>query len=974
MKKNLFLLSGIILCVVIPMNGQSVGLPDDLVTEKLSKIDFSLVTEGNQAEILVDADDSRTVLIAAGLFVDDVARVTGRKLALKTERKDLAPYSVIAGTIDKNQIIKELITSKKIEVAGILNLWESCLIQVLDDPLPGVKKALVIAGSDRRGAAYGILELSKQIGVSPWYYFADVSPRKRERIVIKAGRYIEKSPSVRYRGIFINDEMWGLRPWAMNTLAPHEGQGIGPTTYRKIFELMLRLKANTLWPAMHIGTIPFNTYAENRVLADEYAIVMGSSHIEPMLRNNIEGAEWDQEYPGEPWDYTRNKEHIYKYWEDRIKSNGRYENLYTLGKRGQDDEAGNEITVSVLEQIFTDQRTILSDWINKDVTQIPQVLIPYTEVLGLYNEGLDVPDDVTICWPDDNFGNIRQLPNTREQQRAGGSGVYYHFQWLNGATTAYPWLYTTPLGLTWTEMKKAFDYNVKRLWIVNVGDIKPAEIGIEFFMQMAWDITDFEENNPRKFLLQWASRDFGMAYAAQIADILEKHFELGYARRPEHMMMFSRQDFKWDWFTLYHYNDEAQRRVDAYDALIQQVDDLYASLPVPLKDAFFQMVLYNVKCAALQNKKIIYAHKSAAYGSENRASAGDYARMAREAENEINEIINHFNTGLVTVGSKWNHMASLPGPWGAQWHQWDMPPLSEFNGSGPAELKIALEGGEDDTLPGFSVFNQDKRFIDLFNTGIGAIKWTASASENWIKLSENAGEFEHEARIWVSIEWDRVPKGQLRKGVLTVSGAGNAFQAEVPVFNPAIPSPKMVKGFVESHGYVSMEAEHFSRKFDRGGTGWRIIEGLGRTGNSVTVLPPRIPSQTKISDILNHSPLLEYDVYLFTADSISLTLNCIPTKPINSEYGLRLAVAFDDESPQVVSFQKGDSSIIDNLMTLHSQHRIVSEGQHVLKIWMVDPGVVLDKLVLDTGGIKDSYLGPPESYANQIHPGSASQK
>ncbi len=383
--------------------------------------------------------------------------------------------------------------------------------------------------------------------------------------------------------------MWGLRPWAMYTLAPEEGKGIGPTTHKKIFELLLRLKANLLWPAMHQQTRPFNYYEENKVVADEYGIVMGSSHIEPMLRNNMGGAEWDHEYPGEPWDYVKNRDHIYKYWEKRVKENGRYENMYTIGKRGKDDEAGSDITVEVLEQIFADQRDILRNGIHKDIEEIPQVLIPYTEVLDLYNEGLKVPDDVIICWPDDNFGNIRQLPDLEEQQRSGGSGIYYHFQWLNGATTAYPWLYTTPLSLTWTEMKKAYDHNVRELWIVNVGDIKPAEIGIEHFMQMAWDINEFRENTPRKFLMDWASREFGEAYASRIADIMEKHYELGYARRPESMMMFNGRDqsHSWEWFSPTNYNDEVQTRVDAYDVLIEAVDELYESLPAEIEGSLF---------------------------------------------------------------------------------------------------------------------------------------------------------------------------------------------------------------------------------------------------------------------------------------------------------------------------------------------------------------------------------------------------
>ena len=384
--------------ICLHLFGQQMVLNKDAVS--FAKNDFVLAADNFVADILLDSNDNKTVLLAAGLFSDDVKRVFGQKPSIKFTAQSISGNCIIAGSIEDSRVIKDLIKRKVIDVSAIKGNWEACLIQVVENPIKGVGKALVIVGSDRRGTAYGLMELSKQMGVSPWYYFADVPSVKRKQIIIQQGRFIQNSPSVKYRGIFINDEMWGLRPWAMNTIAPQEGKGIGPTTYTKIFELLLRLKANTVWPAMHQQTRPFNNYEQNKVVADQFGIVMGSSHIEPMLRNNIGEAEWDQEYPGEPWDYVKNKDHIYKYWEKRVKENGKYENMYTMGKRGKDDEAGSDITVSVLENIFSDQRNILKKWVNKDLTKVPQVLIPYTEVLNLYNKGLKVPKDVIICWPE----------------------------------------------------------------------------------------------------------------------------------------------------------------------------------------------------------------------------------------------------------------------------------------------------------------------------------------------------------------------------------------------------------------------------------------------------------------------------------------------------------------------------------------------------------------------------------------------
>jgi hypothetical protein len=750
---------------------------------------------------------------------------------------------------------------------------------------------------------------------------------------------------------------------------------------------------------MQQQTRPFNYYESNKVVADEYGIVMGSSHIEPMLRNTIDGAEWDVEYPGEPWDYLKNRDHIYKYWEDRVKTNGRFENMYTIGKRGQTDEAGREITVPVLERIFADQRSILRKWVNKDVSKVPQVLIPYTEVLGLYNQGLRVPDDVIICWPDDNFGNIRQLPNPKERKRPGGSGIYYHFQWINGATNSYTWTCTTPLALTWLEMKKAYDHGADKLWVVNVGDIKPAEINIEYFMQMAWDISVWDHQNSGQFVTQWATREFGPEHASTIADIMSKHYELGYARRPENMVMWSRKENKlsWDWFSTTDYDDEARSRLEAYDRLVRQVDQVYESLPLEQKDAFFETVVYNVKGTALQNKRILNAQKSNAYGVQNRESAATYAAKAQEAENEINRLMHHYNRELVTVGSKWDQMASLPGPAGEQWHQWDMPPLSYQSLAGEPGMHAAAEGGDSANLPGFSVYNNDRGFIDLYNTGNGSIYWSSNTSDDWIRLTDTAGVFYDEKRIWVSIDWKKAPKGIDGKGIITFnwySSAANewmdwdriwfsdppakerlALQRGEPVkigpdrsikfninlFNPSSPTPGEIKGFVESNGYISMEAEHFSRKTEGKEAGWKIIEGLGRTGNSVTVLPTTVASITGLDEIVAGSPRLEYDLYTFTTGKASLQLNCIPSHPINSAYGLRVAVALDDNKPQLVAFMSGNRSVVENLMTLQTELYIDKPGEHILKIWMVDPGVVIDKLIVNTGGLRKSYLGPPES-------------
>jgi Glycosyl hydrolase family 115/Gylcosyl hydrolase family 115 C-terminal domain/Glycosyl hydrolase family 67 N-terminus len=935
------------------------------ISEEAAAGYFPLAQKERLADVVVDTNDFKVAQIATADLVSDIERVTGRKPALKKSTDTLSEQVVLVGTLGRSPVIDRLVKENKLEVKDIQGQWESFVIVAVSDPLPGVKQALVIVGSDRRGTAYGVYELAKRIGVSPWYWWADVTPLHRAALYVSNERLRVGPPAVKYRGIFINDEMWGLRPWAMKTYAPEEGHGLGPRTHAKIFELLLRLRANHLWPAMHNGdggTIPFNCYEQNKTVADDYAIVMGSSHIEPMLRNNISGAEWDREYPGEPWDYTVNKEHIYKYWEDRVKANGKYENVYTMGKRGKDDEPGKEITVPILEQIIADQRTILKKWADQEITRVPQVLIAYTEVLNLYNKGLKLPEDIIFCWPDDNFGYIRQLPDELEQKRSGGSGVYYHIQWLNGATTAYPWLNTTPPALIWEEMNKAFQYGADKLWVLNVGDIKPGEIGMEFFLEMACDPSRYHHENVREFLVRWAARDIDPRFAEETASIMEAYYRLGLARRPEHLVQAKgKNPLIYSWFSHTNANDEAMQRVEAYASLAQRAQAVYDQVPMFRKDAFFQFVLYPVQCASLINAKVIFADKSLRYGNEGRSSAGEYAAKARAAAARIIELTDHYNTGLLTASNKWKHiMSPAPGPWGTQFRQFEMPPLSDYEGKGPPALFLALEGGDAQTLADLSVYTQGKRFIDLFNIGKGEIRWTATSSQPWVRLDHTNGTFKTEQRVWVSMDWDKVPQEGALTAMLEIKSSAGNRQVTIPLFKPVTPARETITGYVESHGYVSIEAEHFTRSNRRGGAAWEVIKGLGRSGDSVAVLPAHVASVTEPAEITQKSPSLEYPLYLFSSGSAQLTFDCLPTKAVHPKQGVRLAYSLDDGEPQIVNGQGGD--VLSNLRRLTATVTVATPGQHTLKVWMVDPGIVLDKLVLSFVPLKESYLGPPESY------------
>jgi Glycosyl hydrolase family 115/Gylcosyl hydrolase family 115 C-terminal domain len=949
------------------------------VKENYSSGDFKLVYGERAAAILIAPEDFKVVHLAARDLATDVERVTGKRPALLREPQKLSEHLLIAGTLGHSSLIEGLIRDGKLDVGNLRGQWESFLVTTVRNPLPGVQVGLVIVGSDRRGTAYGIYSLSEAIGVSPWYWWADVQPERKARLVVSAGLRREGPPSVQYRGIFLNDEDWGLQPWAAKTFEP-ERAGIGPKTYARIFELLLRLRANTLWPAMHKVTRPFNSYPENKRVADDYAIVMGSSHAEPMLRNNV--GEWTDD--PKAYDYTRNPEGVRRYWEERLRENGRFENLYTLGMRGIHDSAiqgpkTQAERIKLLEQIFRVQRELIAAHVSAEVTKVPQIFVPYKEVLADYRTGLRVPEDVTIVWPDDNFGHIRYFPTAEERRRAGGFGVYYHISYL-GQPLSYIWLNTTPPALIWEEMMKAYEHGVRRFWVVNVGDIKPGEVGMEFFMQMAWDIGRWRRERLPEFLSEWAQREFGPAQAREIASVMDEYYRLGSARKPEHLQWYLPGELaRPSDLTQIDYGDEMQARLDAYGSLLSRTDRLYESMPQRSKDAFYELVVYPVRASALANRRYFFTEKCAFYLEQGRTSAVVWARRATDADAQLKSETAFFNERL--AGGKWRHMMQMEMGKGEWMSMRSTPPvlppaLAEMKWKEKAGLGVAIEGRraplrEDESeaaLPALSAYTGDTRFIDVFNTGRSYAPWTARARQRWIKLSRTSGDLVDDARIFVSVDWAHAPKGESVQGAIEISAAGETRTVLVPVFNPQRPRPESLSGFVEAGGVVAMEAEHFTGKVDRGQAGWQIIPGLGRSGDSVAVFPTDAPSVEAV-DLAQKAPVLEYRFNLFKPARLAVTSYLLPTLPLVGGRGLRYAVGIDDEAPQVVTVDAGlpvpskqwSQNVLNQTTTGTITLDVKTAGAHVLKIYMVDAGVVLDKIVMDGGGARPSYLGPKET-------------
>ncbi len=668
----------------------------------------------------------------------------------------------------------------------------------------------------------------------------------------------------------------GLQPWAAKTFEPETGN-IGPKTYAKVCELLLRLKANTLWPAMHEVSTPFNAIPANRQVADDYAIVMGSSHAEPMLRNNV--GEWKQK--PEDFNFVTNPAGVTEYWEERVKENGRLENIYTIGMRGIHDSPiqgpkTQQERISLLEKIFAVQRGLISKYVNPDADRVPQIFCPYKEVLADYRAGLKVPDDVTIVFPDDNFGYIRQFPNAEEQKRRGGFGVYYHISYL-GRPLSYLWLNSTPPALIFEEMSKAYANGMRRLWIVNVGDIKPGEIGMEFFLQMAYDTQRWNAENVDQYLKDWAKREFGGLNGPSAAALMDKYYRLGFQRKPEHLQWnLPGEAPKSSDLT------EADKlaRLRDYEDIQRYAEGMYErEFDTVKKDAFYELVLYPIRSAAFANERYFAAEIAAAHSVAGKLDAAVWAQRSAAGDAGISADTTFFNEKL--AGGKWRFIMS-PEMNAGQW-----PSMRVV----APHIKVADYGGD-----------------------------------------ANA----------VGFPTERTPVK--RRGTTIDSFSGP---------------------FNEVDGVISINVEHFSKRSDIDGFGWRVINGLGKTGNSVTVFPNSAKTFSN-----NAAPSLEYDIKVDKSADFSVKFLLLPTQPIVKENGLRLAFSVDEGPRQTVAADKTTevSSAKWSMNVLNESTDVVAnikltKGLHTLRIFAVDTGVVLDKLYLFSGIDPGGYFGPPETRA-----------
>lgn len=829
--------------------------------KSFSQLVSTIPTQLNLANacIYVDENDEMLVQKTAALLQNDILHVTGKKPMIIHSIPSPQKLLIIIGSLQKSFWIKQLVQSKKIDPTPIENKWEAYQIMSLHKPFDEVDDALVIVGNDRRGTAFGVFELSKQMGISPWYWWADVPIKKQGALYIHQNISIADSPAVKYRGIFINDEAPALSGWSKENFG-----GFNHKFYEKVFELMLRLKSNYLWPAMW-GSAFYDDDSLNSKTADEYGIVIGTSHHEPMNRAHDE---WKRFGKGK-WNYESNETILKHFWEEGIKRARHNETITTVGMRGNGDEPmSKETATALLEKIVKDQRNIIEKVTHKPASQTPQLWALYKEVQDYYDKGMRVPDDITLLLCDDNWGNIRKLPKLNEKPRTGGYGIYYHFDYVGGPRN-YKWLNTNSIARTWEQMNLAWQYHARQIWIVNVGDIKPMELPISFFLDNAWNPKKYTADNFSNYFTTWATQQFGKAHAKEIGELLNKYTQYNARRKPELLDA-----------NTYNVYSEWPKIINDYNQLLLKATSIQKKISVLYYDAFFQLVMHPIKACANLNEMYYHVALNKEAFNKKCSKANGYADKVKQL---------YTNDSLITIQyhqinkGKWNHM-----------------------------------------------MNQ---------THIGYTYWQQPLKNRMPQISY-------------------LPKDSISESNLYDSIVAQTFKANIP---------KTIKGniFYEVSNYVSVQATNFTKQFATNTIKWQSIKNIGRDGNGITAFPVTHAQQ----GITSNSPHLEYDIYTYNKGEAALNLYFSPTLNFhNSSTGLQFAISIDNETPQVISLNKEDSNnnvweqwAGNNIIVKTTNHTLSKQGEHTIKYWLIDAGIVLQKLVLATGSLEKTYLGPKET-------------
>lgn len=809
-------------------------------TEKKSE-NIVLKEKSLRLSIFTNSGIDNGILRAVKNLQSDFQKVTGTQPTLLNQISGMNSPLIIIGTVGTKSVIDDLIKQKKFDGKSLAGKNEKYIIQNISDPFPGVSEAIVIAGSDKRGTIYGIYEVSQQIGVSPWHYWADVPFVAKENLYFKKGIYTDGEPAVEYRGIFLNDEEPSLGAWGRATFG-----GINSKFYEKVFELLLRSKANYLWPAMW-GKAFYDDDALSGPLANEMGIIMGTSHHEPMAlaqtdwhryikKNNLPNV----------WDYSKNGKVLKKFWKTGLERSKNWEKLVTVGMRGDGDEAMGEGTnISLLENVVKDQRKIIQNVTGRRADKTPQVWALYKEVQDYYDKGMRVPDDVILLFCDDNWGNVRKLPDLSKPLHKGGYGMYYHFDYVGGPRNS-KWININPIQRVWEQMNLSYEHKVDKVWVVNVGDLKPMEFPISFFLEMAWNPKQFNSKNLLEYTEKWSAQQFGQRHSKEIARMINLYAKYNRRVTPETL------DSKT--FSLENYS-EFETVLNDYRALAVDALRLKEQIPAEYQDAYYQLVLYPIDACSNLYEMYYAVAKNKELAMKNDFQADYYADRAKQCFERNLYLDNKYNNEI--AGGKWMHMMD--------------------------QMKIGYK--------------------------------------SWADGKEN-----------------------IMPEVMYVSEA----------------SVLKEKIFQEKDGYVSIEAENFARMNNSDSIHWEVIPDFGKTKSGVTTFPQNAYPKS------DENVYLEYDINLKSKGEFEVQLLLAPTLNFNHNKGLRYEISFDGSAPQIVNFNGHYKGELGRWQSEHiiksiTKHKILQPGKHTLRFKVLEPGIVLQKILIDTGGLKPSYLGAPES-------------
>jgi hypothetical protein len=943
--KCYFRFAAVLLVFGVPVQGHGLGEPR-YVSSKPVPGAFALADHKSAVPLLVSDSDWPGVVRAASDLGADIERVTGERPALLRAGALHDGDAVLIGTIGRSTLIDGLVQRHKLDVSGIAGKWEAAVTNIVEHPMPGVRRALVIAGSDKRGTIFAIYDLSEQIGVSPWYWWADVRVPRQDALFVEPGRHAQPVPAVKYRGIFLNDEAPALTGWVNEKYG-----GYNSKFYVHVFELLLRLKANFLWPAMWNSAFAADDPL-NAKLADEYGIVMGTSHEEPMMR-----AEKEWKRADGPWNYAENQKRIDEFWRTGIDRDKDYEEIVTLGMRGVNDTPMPAAANSeLLEKIVANQRQILKETVNPDLEKVPQVWALYKEVQSYYDNGMRVPDDVTLLWSDDNWGNLRRLPTPEERKRSGGAGIYYHFDYV-GDPRSYKWLNTNPIPKVWEQMNLALHYGADRIWVVNVGDLKPMEFPIEFFLTFARTPDRWNQNSLDEYTRMWATREFGPEHAADIATAMEDYTRYNGRRKPE---LIDPGTFS---VANYHEADRVERE---WKLLAARVDKLADELPQDERASFFELVQYPVDACANLTELYIAAGRNALYARQGRASANSYAAETRALFAKDAALTDEYNHKL--LDGRWNHMMDQTHIGYTFWNEPPlnaMPAVTEVQPAAVASIGVAVEDsvGFRPSLGQFDSVAQQTRTLTLFNRGLTPVNFQVTASDPWIVVSKNSGTVSNEdLALDVHVDWANAPSGSAHGSVTVLQKDAAPIVVQLETLRLPAVTRTSAEGFVESDGYVAIEAAHTTARTADGAVQWGELPGFGETRSAMTVFPVTAGSNT------SSAASLQYRMYLYDSGSFTLETVLAPTLNFVPGRGLRFAVSVDDGPRTIVDALERNTqsdwaqTVSDGVRKVSVPLSIAAPGYHTLKVWMVDSGVVPERFVLYHGHILPSYLGPPESF------------